>query len=109
MVELAGATAASSETFDSVSLTPYLLGTDTASARDWVLTETTFGLMPSRAVRNERYKLNLQNDRQEFYDLDSDPNELNPLDPSSLSGIELDNYAEPNAIVAQLLRSPLNQ
>ncbi len=61
------------------------------------------------AVRSERYKLILQNDRQEFYDLDSDPNELNALDLVSLSGMEQDSYAERNAIAGQLVRSPLNQ
>ena len=109
IVELAGGTTATSESIDSVSMTPYLLGTDTASARDWVLTEITFGRVPSRAVRNERYKLILQNGQQEFYDLDSDPHELNALDLSSLSAIEQDNYAELNAIVDQLVRSPHNR
>lgn len=92
---------------DSVSMTQYLLDTNAASPRDWVLTEITFGLVPSRAIRNDRYKLIWRNDEQEFYDLDSDPHELNALDLSSLSGIEQDNYTELSVTVEQLLRRSL--
>ncbi len=92
---------------DSVSMTPYLLDTNPANPRDWVLTEITFGLVPSRAIRNDRYKLIWRNDEQEFYDLDSDPHELNALDLSSLSGVEQDNYTELSVIVEQLLRRSL--
>ena len=111
IIELAGGTAATTvpddTVIDSVSMTPYLLDTNAASLRDWVLTEITFGLVPSRAIRNDRYKLIWRNDEQEFYNLDSDPHELNALDLSSLSGIEQDNYTELSVIVEQLLRGSL--
>lgn len=111
IIELAGGTAATTvpddTVIDSVSMTPYLLDTNAASPRDWVLTEITFGLVPSRAIRNDRYKLIWRNDEQEFYDLDSDPHELNALDLSSLSGIEQDNHTELSVAVEQLLRRSL--
>ena len=98
IIELAGGTVAKNVTaytaIDSVSMTPYLSGSGSGSRRDWVLTEITFGLAPSRAIRNERYKLILQKDQQEFYDLLTDPNETNALDLAGLSQFEQQNYEQ---------------
>jgi arylsulfatase A-like enzyme len=107
IIELAGGSVAGNVTaytaIDSVSMTPYLSGSGSGSRRDWVLTEITFGLAPSRAIRNERYKLILQNDRQEFYDLNNDPKEENALDLSSLSPAEMNDYDELRATLIQLI------
>ena len=107
IIELAGSTVTKNvpdhTAIDSVSMMPWLSGSATGSRRDWVLTEITFGLAPSRAIRNERYKLILQNEQQEFYDLDDDPNEESALDLWSLSPVEMDNYDELRATLNQLI------
>ncbi len=98
IIELAGGSVARNVSaytaIDSVSMTPYSMASVSGNRRDWVLTEITFGLAPSRAIRNERYKLILQKDQQEFYDLLTDPNEISALDLAALSQFEQQNYAE---------------
>ncbi len=110
IIELAGGTVADnvpdSIAIDSVSMTPYLSGSITTNRRDWVLTEITFGLALSRAIRNERYKLILQKGQQEFYDLENDPNEKSAINLTSLSQIEKANYEELRAIYKQLIEQP---
>lgn len=107
IIELAGGTVTEAVpediTVDSVSMTPYLLGAEIESKRDWVMTEITFNRLPARAIRNERYKLILQRDREEFYDLENDPNELNALNLASLSGTELESYRTLGAQLNELL------
>ena len=87
IIELAGGTIENSIPhdiiIDSHSLTPYLFETP-HRARDWVLTEITFGRAPSRGLRDERYKLVLKGDHEEFYDLQADPYEESALDPATL-------------------------
>ncbi len=107
IIELAGGSVARTVSaytaIDSVSMTPYLTASVSRSRRDWVLTEITFGLAPSRAIRNERYKLILQKDREEFYDLHNDPHEQSALDLSSLSVAEMDDYDELRATLNRLI------
>ncbi len=107
IIELAGGTVADAvpdnRVVDSVSMTPYLTGVDIESKRDWVITEITFSLVPARAIRNERYKLILQRDLEEFYDLENDPNELNLLNLASLSETELENYRSLSAKLNEML------
>ena len=106
IIELAGGTVRKAVpeniTIDSVSIMPYLFGANVESKRDWVLTEITFNRLPARAIRNERYKLILQRDREELYDLESDPNELNALDLASLSGTGLESYITLSAKLNEL-------
>jgi len=107
IIELAGGTLADSTpegaVIDSVSMVPYLFGTTNVNRRDWVMTEITFGRIPSRAIRNERYKLILQKDRQEFYDLESDPNETHALELATLSGEQQDNHSDLSTILNQFI------
>ena len=71
---------------DSVSMAPYLFEESLPSQRSWVLTEGRVGDFAGTAVRDERYKLLVMNDREEFYDIEADPNELRPLALETLSG-----------------------
>lgn len=105
IIEIAGGTVAEAVpgdiVIDAVSIKPLLSGSVDPGMRDWVMTEIKFGGTQSRAIRNERYKLILQNSLQEFYDLANDPNEKDALDQESLSQTETDNYEQ--------LRAALNQ
>ncbi len=71
---------------DSVSMAPYLFEEGRPSRRSWVLSEGRVGSFVGTAIRDERYKLLVMGDREEFYDMEADPMELRPLDVQSLSG-----------------------
>ncbi|MDE0002370.1 MAG: sulfatase-like hydrolase/transferase, partial [Rhodospirillaceae bacterium] len=72
-------------TIDSVSMAPDLFEEDLPSRRSWVLSEGRVGTFNGIAIRDERYKLLLMNESEEFYDIEADPNELRPLSLQSLS------------------------
>ena len=69
---------------DSVSMAPYLFEDDLPSRRSWVLTEGRVGDFGGAAARDERYKLLVMSGREEFYDIEADPNELAPLSLQTL-------------------------
>lgn len=71
---------------DSVSIADHLFEENLPSRRSWVLSEGTLGSVVGTAIRDERYKLVVINEREEFYDLENDPNELNALVVENLSG-----------------------
>lgn len=73
-------------TIDSVSMAPYFFEQGLASRRAWVLSEGRVGTFDGTAIRDERYKLLVMNGREEFYDVEADPNELRPLALQTLSG-----------------------
>ena len=91
VLELAGADAAGvlpeSLVIDSVSMAPYLFQADLPSRRSWVLSEGLMGggAFGGTAIRDERYKLLVMPDREEFYDIEADPHELAPLSVETLS------------------------
>ena len=78
---------------DSVSIADHLFRENLPSRRSWVLSEGTLGSEVGTAIRGERYKLVVINEREEFYDLVDDPNELSPLSLQGLSGAAQTAYA----------------
>lgn len=78
---------------DSVSMADHLFQENLPSQRSWVLSEGTLGSVVGTAIRDERYKLVVINEREEFYDLEADPNELNPLSVEGLSGTARTSHA----------------
>ncbi len=90
VLELAGADFAEalpeSLVIDSVSMASYLFEEGLPSRRSWVLSEGRIANIGGTAIRDERYKLLAMPDREEFYDMEADPNELTPLSPQALSG-----------------------
>ena len=78
---------------DSVSIADHLFRENLPSRRSWVLSEGTLGSVVGTAIRDERYKLVVINEREEFYDLENDPNELSPLSLQGLSGAAGTAYA----------------
>ena len=86
IIELAGADPASALPdgldIDSISLVPTLLERGPQEQRGWLLSEGSLGPVTGTAVRDERYKLIRINDREELYDLTTDPNELDDLLPA---------------------------
>ena len=120
LVELAGidsdAILPSDKVFDTVSLTPVLFG-DSDAVRDYAYVDV-FGSVPrgvrgernrktvsERAIRDQRYKLFTSSDREEFYDLTSDPFEKNNLLNSELTGVAAQSYAQLTAQLAELVAS----
>ena len=91
VLELAGADAAGvlpeSLVIDSVSMAPHLFQADLPSRRSWVMSEGLMagGTLGGTAIRDERYKLLVMPDREEFYDIEADPHELAPLSVETLS------------------------
>lgn len=77
---------------DSVSIADHLFEENLPSRRSWVLSEGTLGSEVGTAIRDERYKLVVINEREEFYDLENDPNELNALPVPELSGAARTSY-----------------
>ena len=67
-------------------MAPYFFEEDLASRRAWVLSEGRVGTFDGTAIRDERYKLLVMNGREEFYDVEADPNEFRPLALQTLSG-----------------------
>ncbi|MCG3126237.1 MAG: hypothetical protein CHACPFDD_01067 [Phycisphaerae bacterium] len=98
ILELAGvdvdATVPAGTTLDSVSLKPYLQSASAEDQRDSVYGEA-FGGTPASAMgcamRADQYKLIIFDSGEEFFNLETDPFEQNPLDLGSLTSEE-DSY-----------------
>ncbi len=120
LVELAGIDSdsilPSDKVFDTVSLTPVLFGESNA-VRDYAYADV-FGSVPrggpgnrarqivsERTIRDQRYKLFVSSDREEFYDLTSDPFEKNNLLNSELTDAAAQSYVTLSAQLAELLAS----
>ena len=77
---------------DSVSIADHFHEENLPSRRSWVLSEGTLGAVVGTAIRDERYKLVVINEREEFYDLVNDPHELRPLSVPDLTGAARTSY-----------------
>ncbi|MDE0371864.1 MAG: sulfatase-like hydrolase/transferase, partial [Rhodospirillales bacterium] len=96
LLELAGIDSAEAvpegTTVDSVSLVPYLSNPGRESIRQWVYADsfTTDAGLESGAytMRNQRYKLLVNQGVEHFFDLQADPYEHNDLMTGDLSGGE---------------------
>ena len=77
---------------DSVSMADHFFEENLPSRRSWVLSEGTLGAVVGTAIRDERYKLVVINEREEFYDLVSAPHELSPLAMQDLTGAARTSY-----------------
>ena len=71
---------------NSVSMADHFFKEHLPSRRSWVLSEGTLGTEVGTAIRDERYKLVVINEREEFYDLVNDPHELSPFSVPDLTG-----------------------
>lgn len=120
LLELAGidsdAILPNDRVFDTVSLTPILFG-ESEAVRDYAYADV-FGSVPrgvrgerkpeavsERTIRDQSYKLFVSSDREEFYDLTSDPFEKNNLLNSELTDAAARSYESLSAQLAQLLAS----
>ena len=52
---------------------------------------------------DERYKLVITDEQEEFYDMDRDPNELSPLEPSALTQAQAASYQRLSGQLHQLM------
>ena len=69
---------------DSISFMPVLKNVNTKSPRDWIYADYFYDVssgdtVENYAMRNNRYKLLRNNNKEEFYDLHNDPYEHNNL------------------------------
>jgi len=120
LVDLAGidieAILPNDKVFDTVSLTPVLFG-ESDAVRDYAYADV-FGSVPrgvpgnrvretvnERTIRNRYFKLFVSSDREEFYDLMSDPFEKNNLLNSELTEVAAQSYETLSAQLAKLLAS----
>jgi hypothetical protein len=102
--------------FDTVSLAPVLFG-ESEAVRDYAYADV-FGSVPrgvrgertretvsERTIRDQGYKLFVSSDREEFYDLTSDPFEKNNLLNSELTDAAAQSYETLSARLAELMAS----
>ena len=96
---------------DSVSLSP-VLKDHTKTVREFAYADVfgpqiRVGIANSRAIRNQQYKLvlDLQNDTEELYDLESDPYENNDLLTGALSDEAQINYESLSRQLGELIAS----
>lgn len=124
LLDLAGvnidSTLPNDKVFDAVSLKPVLLGQSDA-VREFAYAdvfgsvprgnvgETTRRVVNERAIRNHQFKLFVTSEREEFFDLASDPYEKNNLLDAELIGAGAEAYKQLSAQLAELLASEPGQ
>ena len=67
--------------------------------------EATRKVVNERAIRNHQFKLFVTSEREEFFDLASDPYEKNNLSDGELTGAGAEAYEQLSAQLAELLAS----
>ena len=90
VLELAGINYQSKSPLTGVSMVPYLKGEQHLNPRQTVYSYVT--LMGNKlGIKNQQYKLTIQDKKEEFYDYQKDLLEVNPLPIGDLGGDDLKN------------------